>query len=66
MSEPGEALRRLGLLLALAIAALGAGAGLLAVADLARAGGLAIDVLGAAAAAAALLVFVVVARRAPG
>ncbi len=66
VSEPGEPLRRLGLLLVLAIVALGAGAGLLAVADLARAGGLALDLLGAAAAAAALFVFVVVARRAPG
>jgi hypothetical protein len=65
-SEPGEQLRRLGLLLVLAIVALAAGAGLLAVADLARAGGLAVDLLGAVAAAAALFVLVVVARRAPG
>ncbi len=65
VSEPGEQLRRFALLVALALAALAAGAGLLAVADLARAGGIALDIIGAAAAAAALLVVVLFARRAP-
>jgi len=64
-TEPGESLRRVGLLAGLALGALGAGAGLLAVSDLARAGGLAIDVLGAVAAATALLVVVLLARRPP-
>ena len=64
--EPGEAFRRLGLLIGLAFAALGAGAALLAVSDLARTGGLAVDLVGAAAAASALLVVVLVARRSPG
>ena len=63
VAEPGEQLRRLALVVCLALGALAAGAGLLAVADLARTEGLAIDVLGAAAAAAALLVVVLLARR---
>ena len=63
--EPGEAFRRLGLLIGLAFAALAAGAALLVVSDLARAGGLAVDLVGAAAAAAALLVVVLFARRSP-
>ena len=61
--EPGEAFRRLGLLIGLAFAVLAACAALLAVADLARTGGLAIDIVGAAAAVAALLVVVLFARR---
>ena len=62
-SEPGESLRRFGLLVGLAFATLVAAAGLLAVADLARTGGLAIDVLGAVAAAATLVVVALAARR---
>ncbi len=62
-TEPGESFRRLGLLIGLALAALAAGAALLVVADVARAGGLAVDLVGAAAAAAALLVVVLFARR---
>ena len=65
-AEPGEPFRRLGLLLALALAALGAGIALLIVADAVRTGGLAVDLVGAAAAAAALLVVVLFARRSPG
>jgi hypothetical protein len=64
-SEPGEQLRRLGLLALLVVAALAAGTGLLALADVARAGGLAVDLLGATAAAATLLLVVLVARRSP-
>ena len=62
-TEPGESFRRLGLLIGLALAALATGAALLVVADVARAGGLAVDLVGAAAAAAALLVVVLFARR---
>ena len=62
-SEPGESLRRFGLLVGLAFATLVAAAAVFAVADLARTGGLAIDVLGAAAAAATLVVVVLAARR---
>jgi hypothetical protein len=65
-TEPGEPFRRLGLLLVLALAALGAGIALLIVADAVRTGGLAVDLIGAAAAAAALLVVVLFARRSPG
>ena len=61
--DPGAGLRHLGFVAVLALAGLAVGAVLLAVADLARTGGLAIDLLGAAAAAAALLVVVLVARR---
>jgi hypothetical protein len=62
-TEPGEAFRRLGLLLGLALAVLGAGIALLIVSDAVRTGGLAVDLAGAAAAAAALLVVVLFARR---
>jgi hypothetical protein len=62
-SEPGDSLRHLGLVAALGLLGLVAAAAVLAVADLARAGGLAVDVLGAAAAAAVLLVVVLLARR---
>lgn len=62
-SEPGESLRRLGLAILLALAGLAVAAVLLALADLARTGGLGVDLLGAAAAAGALLVLVLLARR---
>ena len=65
-SDPGEWLRRLGVVVALGLAALVAGGALLATADLARTRGLAIDLVGAAAAAAALLVVVLTARRGRG
>jgi hypothetical protein len=61
--DAGEDLRRLGFVLALTLGALAVGAILLAVADLARTGGLAVDLLGAAAAVGALLVVVLFARR---
>lgn len=62
-AERGESLRHLGVVTLLALGGLVAGSALLAVADLARADGLAIDLLGAAAAAGALLVVVLYARR---
>jgi hypothetical protein len=62
-AELGESLRHLGVVALLALGGLVAGSMLLAVADLARAEGLAIDLLGAAAAAGALLVVVLYARR---
>jgi hypothetical protein len=62
-AERGESLRHLGVVAALALGGLVAGGTLLAVADLARAEGLAIDLLGAVAAAGALLVVVLYARR---
>ena len=62
-AEGGESLRHLGLIALLALGGLVAGSALLAVADLARTEGLAIDLLGAAAAAGALLVVVLYARR---
>ena len=61
--DAGEDLRRLGFVLALTLGALAVGAILLAVADLARTRGLAVDLLGAAAAVGALLVVVLYARR---
>jgi hypothetical protein len=63
-SERGESLRHLGVVALLALGGLVAGSVLLAVADLARTEGLAIDLLGAGAAAGALLVVVLYARRA--
>jgi hypothetical protein len=63
VAETGEGLRRLGVVAALGVAALLVTGGLLAVADLVRTRGLAVDVLGATAAAAALLVVVLFARR---
>jgi hypothetical protein len=62
-AERGESLRHLGVVAALGLGGLVAGGALLAVADLARAEGLAIDLLGAVAAAGALLVVVLYARR---
>jgi hypothetical protein len=63
-ADPGESLRHLGLVALLALGGLVAGSTLLAVSDLARAEGLALDLLGAAAAAGVLLVVVLHARRA--
>jgi hypothetical protein len=62
-AEPGEALRRGAFIAALGLGALLVSSGLLALADVVRAGGLAVDLLGAVAAAAALLVVVALARR---
>lgn len=62
-AEPGEGLRRAGFVAALGLGALLVASVLLVVVDAFRAGGLAVDVLGAAAAAAALLAVVVLARR---
>jgi hypothetical protein len=64
-AEPGEDLRRAGLVAILGLGTLFAGAGLLAVVDVVQTRGLAIDLVGAAAAAATLLAVVVFARR-PG
>jgi hypothetical protein len=61
--EPGEQLRRLAIVAGLGLSALVVAAGLLALADGVHAGGLAVDLLGAAAAAAALLVVVAFSRR---
>jgi hypothetical protein len=61
-SEPGEALRRAGLVAVLALGALTAAGVLLAVTDAVQARGLALDLLGAIAAAAVLLVIAVAAR----
>jgi len=55
LGERGEDLRRLAVVLLLALASLGIAATLLAVSDLVRTGGLAIDLLGAAAAAGSLV-----------
>jgi hypothetical protein len=60
---PGEQLRRLAVVAGLGLAALVTSAALLALADAVDAGGLAVDLLGAAAAAAALLIVVLFARR---
>jgi hypothetical protein len=65
-ADPGEAMRRAGVVVALGLAALAAAAVVLAAADIARAQGLAIDLLGAAAAASVLLVVVFVTRRDTG
>jgi hypothetical protein len=62
-AEPGEELRRVGFVAGLALAGLAAGAILIAVADLGRTGGLAVDLLGAMAAVAALVVVFLAARR---
>jgi hypothetical protein len=62
-AEPGESLRHVGFVALVALASALLGAGLLALTDVLRTQGLAVDVLGAAAAASALLVVVLVARR---
>lgn len=62
-SDPSDALRRLALLVVLALGALLVSGTLLALVDAVRAGGLAVDLLSAAAAAAVLLVIVLGARR---
>lgn len=62
-SEPGDALRRLGVVAILGLAALVLGGALLAAADLMRTRGLAIDLVGASAAAATLLIVVLIGRR---
>jgi hypothetical protein len=61
--EPGDGFRRLGFVALLGLGALFVGAVLLAVVDLGRTGGLAVDLVGAAAAAAVLLALVLAARR---
>ena len=62
-AEPGDDLRRIGFMAGLVLAGLAAAAILLAVADLGRTGGLAVDLLGAVAAVAALVVVFLAARR---
>lgn len=62
-AEPGEGLRRAGFVAALGLGSLLVASGMLVLVDAVRAGGLAVDVLGAAAAAAALIAVVVLARR---
>jgi hypothetical protein len=61
-AEPGESLRRLAVLALLGLVALVVSAALLTLADLVRARGLALDLLGAAAAAAALVAVALAAR----
>jgi hypothetical protein len=63
VAERGEALRRLGFVAILGASALVLSGALLALADLARTRGLAIDLLGAAAASTLLLSLAVLARR---
>jgi hypothetical protein len=62
-AEAGEDLRRAGFVAAFGLGALIVGSGLLALVDAVRAGGLVVDVLGAAAAAAAVLAIVLFSRR---
>ncbi len=62
-AAPGEGLRRLAIVAVLGLVALVVAASLLALADIVRTRGLAVDVLGAAAAAAALSAIVVLAGR---
>ena len=62
-TEARDQLWHLAVVVALALGGLFVGAVLLAVADVARTRGLAVDLLGAAAAATALLLLVLVARR---
>ena len=63
-AEPGEGLRRAAFVSALAVAALVVAELLLVLVEGVRAGGLAVDLLGAVAAGAVLLLVVVIARRA--
>ena len=60
--EPGDSLRRLAFVALLALGTLVVTASLLALVDAVRAGGLALDLLGAAAAAVALVAIVLAAR----
>ena len=60
--EPGESLRRAVFVALLGLGAFLVGAALLALADIARAGGIALDLIGAAAAVAALATILVAAR----
>ena len=60
--EAGTTARRVGWIAVLAIVALGLGAALLAVVDVLRAGGIAVEAIGTAAAAAAVGVLVIAAR----
>jgi hypothetical protein len=62
-TAPGEAWRRLAFVCLLAVAAVGASALLVALVDVVRARGLAIDLLGTLAAATAIVAVVVLARR---
>ena len=62
-AEPGESLRRIAIVAGLGVAVLLVSGLLLAVADVLRTRGLAVDLLGAAAAAATLLVIVFSTRR---
>ncbi|HLF68961.1 MAG TPA: hypothetical protein VI503_06400 [Gaiellaceae bacterium] len=64
--EPGDGLRRLGLVAVVALATTAVGAALIAFTGAVRAGGLGMDVLGAGAAAAVLFLVVLAVRRAPG
>jgi hypothetical protein len=60
--EPGTYLRRISVVAALAAAALGLGAGLLALVEVAAAGGIAADLIGAGAAILALALLAAAAR----
>lgn len=62
-ADPGEALRRLAVVVMFGVASLAVASTLLALVDAVRARGLAIDLLGAAAAAGALLALVLAGRR---
>jgi hypothetical protein len=62
-ADPGEALRRVGMVAALGLGALAVSAGLLAAVDVVRTRGLAVDLVGAAAAAATLSAVALIARR---
>lgn len=62
-ADPGEALRRLAFVAVLALGALLVAAVLLALVDAVRAGGLAVDLVGALSAATALIAAVLFARR---
>ena len=63
-SEPGDGLRRAAFVSALALCAVVSAELLLVLVEGLRAGGLAVDLLGAVAAGAVLLLVVVIARRA--
>ena len=62
-AERGEELRRVAFVAALTLGALAVAAGLLALVDAVRAGGLAVDLVGALSAATALIAAVLFARR---